>query len=582
MRFGREFERKKRSRQDENMKKPQFLGLPPLSSLKRRQKPKNPTQQEIEEIIENFNEQNQPESIVPSEPSLVTHYGDERKKFPFQLCTDRIQCAREAAFERRVSKAELYSIVDVCVAQRRDRTISEHHHNSLYDIWLVVKMKEGTGQKTLRTLTALQYFHESADRANAVRSIVDAQKTFLLEKYRERAKKARTAFLRPDEENYESSNDLLFNMFFGSNESGDFAVVTYDNNQKKHLRQEYWIVTAFSPGVFELSFLAIESLRRTSEKLTLSSFRKLRITDDEKKLPEELLRHLSQNPGCEQTLQNFRANWRSGRTFYIVSVGAGSCRDCLFAFRRLKAAFGKRLRLKAIFMDTRFKPLPGANTYHYNLQTIDPNTIACNTLTNCYEQMIEEEKLHGEQIFEFYHLDYTQSNTHAFYKLRMRTLQFMGSPDCSPFSKSNYNATEADVRNGTIGVFYVFTLLYACRPASFVLESSGSPNDRLLMHQPLMHYMEHLRDEFTHCAYEKEFIRGEDGCYTLWIHKLTHVWSSHFLYLRCCKPDQRCLCYFLYGKHRPVEAVPTKEEKAMWPLGFINVICERLEELLIQ
>ena len=41
------------------------------------------------------------------------------------------------------------------------------------------------------------------------------------------------------------------------------------------------------------------------------------------------------------------------------------------------------------------------------------------------------------------------------------------------------------------------------------------------MKQPLMRYMERLREE-THCAYEKEFIRGEDGRYTLWIHKLSH------------------------------------------------------------
>ena len=85
--------------------------------------------------------------------------------------------------------------------------------------------------------------------------------------------------------------------------------------------------------------------------------------------------------------------------------------------------------------------------------------------------------------------------------------------------------------------------------------------------------------KFTHCAYEKEFVRGEDGRYTLWIHKLTHVWSSHFLRLRVCKTDQRCLCYFLHGRHRLVEQLLTKEEKAMWPLG---AICESLEELLIE
>jgi len=576
-----------RTRLKEKMRKPKFQVLrEPLSfneNDNRQQKMKNPTEQERAEIIANFNTQNQPKPRAPSEPSLITHYGDERRKFPFQLCTDRVQCTRSAAFARRVSKAELHSIVDVCVKQRPDRNINKYvpdHQNSLYDIWLVVKVREGTGQKTLRTLTALAYINESEDTANAVREIVHAQKTFLLEKYRERAKKARTSFLRNDEENYESSCDLLFNIFFRSNESGDFAVITYDNNQDKHLRQEYWIVTTFASKVFKLSFIAIESLRRT---LTLSFFHSLEITEnDEEELPRELLRYLSEHPGCEQTLQNFRANWRYGRTFYIVSVGAGSCRDCLFVYRHIKQTFGKRLRLKAILLDTRFKPIQGAkNPYYYNLQTIQPSSISCNSLTNCYDEMLEEEKKQGEEIFQFYHLDYTHSNIHAFYKLRLRTLHFMGSPDCAPFSKSNYGATELDVRKGTIGVFYVLTLLFACRPAMWVLESSGAPNNRLLKNQPLMHHMERLRGEFTHCAYEKEFIR-EDDRYTLWVHKLTHVWSSHFLTLRCCKTNQRCLCYFLYGKHRPVENLPTKEEKAMWPLGFIMAMCDTLEQLLLK
>jgi hypothetical protein len=81
----------------------------------------------------------------------------------------------------------------------------------------------------------------------------------------------------------------------------------------------------------------------------------------------------------------------------------------------------------------------------------------------------------------------------------------MGSPDCAPFSISNYDATEEDVFKGTLGVAGVMTILRATKPAMWIIESSGTNNKRLLKNQPLMHFMEDLRTEFTHCAYETEF-----------------------------------------------------------------------------
>ena len=83
----------------------------------------------------------------------------------------------------------------------------------------------------------------------AVTDIVTAQKTFLLEKYSIRAERARTSFLKKDVQGYEENATLVFDLFFGSNERGEFAVVQYDNNQNKVLREEYRIVTAFTPKV---------------------------------------------------------------------------------------------------------------------------------------------------------------------------------------------------------------------------------------------------------------------------------------------------------------------------------------------
>ena len=59
------------------------------------------------------------------------------------------------------------SIVDVCVKQRPDRNINKHmpdHQNSLYDIWLVVKVREGTGQKTVRTALESQRYGKRSQR----------------------------------------------------------------------------------------------------------------------------------------------------------------------------------------------------------------------------------------------------------------------------------------------------------------------------------------------------------------------------------------------------------------------------------
>lgn len=518
-------------------------------------------------------------------PSLVTFYGDERRRWPFQLSTDRTQFPGSGEFERRVAEARVGDIVDCSVKQRSDRNarvhISKEHHNSLYDIWLKVKVKEGKGKGTLCSLTAIDFYEKSTDMPKAVTDIVTAQKTFLLEKYSIRAERARTSFLKKDVQGYEENATLVFDLFFGSNERGEFAVVQYDNNQNKVLREEYRIVTAFTPKVvFNLSFIAIDSLRRKHEKLTLLSFIRLQVKK-KNLLSRCLLQQLSRNPGCEQTLENFRTNWKSGRTFYIVSVGAGSCRDGLLAFRRLRIAFGERLRLKVLFIDIRFEPKPGTNTYYYNLKTLKPDSIACNALTNCYEEMVEEERKHGESVFEFYKLSYLHSNAHALYKIRLRTLLFMGSPDCAPFSLSNFGATQEMVRDGTIGVYYVFSLLFACRPAVWVLESTGSQNPRLLMHQPLMKPLEHMREEYTHCMFESPPIKlDSNGTHVLWLFKPTHVWSSSPLHLRKCTKKEPCLCFQMFHKHKPVESLTSREEKAMWPLGFIEAICNAVKELL--
>jgi hypothetical protein len=36
----------------------------------------------------------------------------------------------------------------------------------------------------------------------------------------------------------------------------------------------------------------------------------------------------------------------------------------------------------------------------------------------------------------------------------------------------------------------------------------------------------------------------------------------------------------MFHKHKPVESLTSREEKAMWPLGFIEAICNAVKELL--
>ena len=386
--------------------------------------------------------------------------------------------------------------------------------------------------------------------------------------------------MKKNETCYENVPDIVYNIFFRTDPNEQFAICAYVGNQEVLIRQEYRIVTSCcSKTVLDLSALAIETLRRSPKTFALRTYTSLQKKKDDVLSPK-ILQSFATYRDPTNTLENFHSKWKAGSYFYIVSLGSGSCRDCLLNYRSLRKMFGNCLRLKCLLLDMRFRSKPGTNKYYSTLHTLDATTIACNDMTNCFEEMLAEEKEAGYSIFHFFTLDYTEQYFFALYKLRGRTLLLMAGPDCSPFSKSKYDALPSEVRLGVIGVYCVFSLIAACSPLFWVVESTGAQNPRLLKNQSLMKPLEHMREEFTHCAYESEFRRDSQGGYDMWLWKPTHVWSSSPLHLRKCAAGQRCLCFELFRKHKSVESLKSREEKAMWPVGFIHVISDALVEIL--
>lgn len=306
--------------------------------------------------------------------------------------------------------------------------------------------------------------------------------------------------MKKNETCYENVPDIVYNIFFRTDPNEQFAICAYVGNQEVLIRQEYRIVTSCcSKTVLDLSALAIETLRRSPKTFALRTYTSLQKKGDDVLSPK-ILQSFATYRDPTNTLENFHSKWKAGSYFYIVSLGSGSCRDCLLNYRSLRKMFGTRLRLKCLLLDMRFRSKPGTNKYYSTLHTLDATTIACNDMTNCFEEMLAEEKDSGYSIFHFFTLDYTEQYFFALYKLRGRTLLLMAGPDCSPFSKSKYDALPSEVRLGVIGVYCVFSLIAACSPLFWVVESTGAQNPRLLKNQSLMKPLEHMREEFTHCA----------------------------------------------------------------------------------
>jgi len=516
------------------------------------------------------------------DPTLLVNFSDDRRKFVFELTTDKKDLSWNFSARNTfvdTAAAADGDIVDCSIKQRTNRAIhakKKGFHNSIWDCWLVVKK----GDRFV-SLTAVDFFHASnASPKQTVQAILAAQNTYLRPKYVRRQRKGND-FLKRNEERYENVPDIVFKIFFESDFQGQFAICAYVGNQEVLIRQEYRIVTSCcSKTVLDLSALAIETLRRSPKTFALRTYTSLQKKEDDVLSPK-ILQSFATYRDPTNTLENFHSKWEAGAYFYIVSLGSGSCRDCLLNYRSLRKMFGTRLRLKCLLVDMRFRSKPGTNKYSSTLHTLDATTIACNDMTNCFEEMLAEEKEAGYSIFHFFTLDYTEQYFFALYKLRGRTLLFMAGPNCSPFSKSNFGALPSEVRQGVLGVYYVFSLIAACSPLFWVVESTGSTNPRLLMHQPLMKPLEHLREEYTHCMFESPPIKlDSNGAPVLWLFKPTHVWSSAPLHLRTCEKAERCLCFRTFHKHKPVESLTSREEKAMWPLGFIEAICNAVKELL--
>ena len=146
-------------------------------------------------IIQMFND-NITDTTIPSpEPPLLVNISDDRRKFVFELTTDKH--ALSFKYSKRATAAANIQpdvIVDCTIKQHCTRFLhakKKGHHKSIWDCWLVVKK----GNSDYISLTALDYFHAScASPKETVRSIISAQNAYLRPKYMQRQRKGKITY----------------------------------------------------------------------------------------------------------------------------------------------------------------------------------------------------------------------------------------------------------------------------------------------------------------------------------------------------------------------------------------------------